>query len=94
VRVRLFDAPRAADLDDLPDEAVFVLRAIVQLGWATLAEVQSVTSLPRQAVQDAVRYGGQRGYFERLEERYSIHWDWFRAITRFLQRKHLLAETP
>jgi hypothetical protein len=44
----------------------------------------------QQDVKDAVRYGSQRGYFELVEERYCIHWDWFRAITRFLQRRHLL----
>jgi hypothetical protein len=41
-------------------------------------------------VQDALRYGSVRGYFELAEGRYRIRWTWFRAITRFLQRRHLL----
>ncbi|MEY4546059.1 MAG: hypothetical protein RL685_2254, partial [Pseudomonadota bacterium] len=88
--VRLFDAPDAIHLEALPESAAFVLRAIIQLGWATPEDIRRVTSLPGDQVQDALRYGNQCGYFDVDGERVRITWDWFRAVTRLLQRRHLL----
>jgi hypothetical protein len=87
---RIFRAPEADDLEGLPDSTVFVLRAAVQLGHASLDHVCAATSLPRAQVQDALRYGAAKGYFVHTEDTYFITWDWFRAITRFLKRRHLL----
>ena len=89
--VRVFDGPAAEALEGLPDEAVFVLRAVVQLGWASEDAVQRATSLGLSDVQNALRFGSAKGWFERADERYHITWNWFRAITRFLRRRHLLA---
>lgn len=94
VLVRLFDAPEAGQLEQLPDSAAFVLRAIIQLGWATPEDIIRVTSLAKGQVADALRYGSQLGYFDVDGTRYRIAWDWFRAITRFLQRRHLLFTVP
>lgn len=91
VHVRVFDGPAAEALEGLPDEAVFVLRAVVQLGWATEDAVQRTTSLGLPDVQNALRYGSAKGWFERSDARYHITWNWFRAITRFLRRRHLLS---
>ncbi len=91
LQVQYFDPADADDLEGLPDSAVFVLRAIVQLGWAGAVEVQEVTSLPVQHVQDVLRYGGLRGFFERRGDQYRLSWDWFRAVTRMLTRRHLLS---
>lgn len=91
VRVRLFDAPDAEDLEGLPDTTVFVLRAVVQLGWASAEEIGEVTALPRDRILDALRFGSRQGYFEEQTARYRITWDWFRAVTRFLERRHLVA---
>lgn len=88
--VRLFQAPDTDELDRLPDSAVFVLRAIVQLERGTVDDICQATGLPASSVQDALRYGLVRGYFRLVEDRYRIRWTWFRAITRFLQRRHLL----
>ncbi len=88
--VRLFQAPDTDELDRLPDPAVFVLRAIVQLERGTIDDICLATGLPASNVHDALRYGLVRGYFQREEDRYRIRWTWFRAITRFLQRRHLL----
>jgi hypothetical protein len=77
-------------MEGLPDSTAFVLRAIVQLGRASAVDVHRVTALPLDQVQDALRYGNQHGYFETSEDNYTINWDWFRAITRFLERRHLL----
>lgn len=89
-RVRLFNAPGTDDLEALPDSAVFVLRAIVQLGTAEIPEICAATSIPERQVRDALRYGAVRGYFDVENGRYRITWTWFRAITRFLYRRHLI----
>ena len=78
-------------LDGLPDSTVFVLRAIVQLDWADLDDIVKVTALPGDRVADALRFGSRRGYFDIIEGRYRINWDWFRAVSRFLERRHLLS---
>lgn len=89
VLVRLFDAPDMAQLEALPDSAAFVLRAILQLGWADVEGIRQVTSLPREQVEDVLRYGNQLGYFDVDGVCYRVNWDWFRAVTRFLDRRHL-----
>jgi len=89
VQVRLFDAPDMAHLEALPDSAAFVLRAIIQLGWANPGSIRDVTSLSQSQVDDALRYGSQRGYFDVDGDCYRINWDWFRAVTRLLDRRHL-----
>ncbi len=88
--VRLFQAAEAEDLEGLPDSAVFVLRATVQLGHASLEQVCAATSLPHAQVKDALRYGVAKGYFIHQDDHYRITWNWFRAITRFLKRRHML----
>jgi hypothetical protein len=91
VWVRLFESPDGRELDPLPDPAVFVLRAVVQLESARAGEIEAATNLRSSQVEDALRYGLARGYFELDEGRYRITWSWFRPITRFLERRHLLA---
>jgi hypothetical protein len=91
VCVRLFKAPDAEDLQALPDPAVFVLRAIVQLGWASFEQICDATALAPSQVKDALRYGTVKRYFDiRADGRFQITWRWFRAITRFLKRRHLI----
>ncbi len=89
VCVRLFQSPDARQLDGLPDPAVFVLRAVIQLEPATPVNVEAATMLRSAQVEDALRYGLARGYFERNGDRYRVTWTWFRPITRFLERRHL-----
>ncbi|HMR05475.1 MAG TPA: hypothetical protein PKA88_06845, partial [Polyangiaceae bacterium] len=91
VRVQLFSAPDTTDIERLPDPAIFVLRAIVQLELAQAEKIVAATMLPMRQVQDAVRYALFRGYLEQVGDRYRVTWSWFRAITRVLQRRHLLA---
>ncbi len=90
VRVRVFQAPSPALLEGLPDNAHFVLRAIVQLERARLSQICEVTRLPMAAVQDVVRYGKVKGYIHESEDGIGITWTWFRAVTKLLQRRHLL----
>jgi hypothetical protein len=90
-RVQLFAAPDTTDLEQLPDPAVFVLRAVVQLELAAVEDLVGATMRSRNQVADALRYGMFRGYLEMIDGRYRLQWAWFRAITNFLQRRHLLA---
>ncbi len=91
IEVRVFHAPDAVGLESLPDPAVFVLRAVLQLDLATPADICKATMLSASQVADTLRYGTARGYFIVVGERYRIAWDWFRPITGFLSRRHLLS---
>jgi hypothetical protein len=88
--VKIFQAPDTRELEKLPDPAVFVLRAIVQLECAAPDAVRRATNLSAPEVEDALRYGVTHEYLRKAEDRYFVTWNWFRAVTRFLQRRHLL----
>lgn len=91
VCVKLFQAPDTRELEQLPDPTVFVLRAVIQLEPARPEDVARATMLRGSQVEDALRYGLARGYFAMAGDRYRVSWAWYRAVTRFLQRRHLLA---
>lgn len=91
VHVTPFRVPDQAVFDKLPDSAVFVLRAVLQLERARAADVAKATMVPITEVESALRYGLHSGYLERAGERYAVAWNWYRPATRFLQRRHLLA---
>ena len=86
----MFTPPTPMELGDLPDSAVFVLRAIIQLEWASIESIIAATILGRSAVDNTVRYALSRSYIERQDDRYRVRWDWYRAVTVFLERRHLL----
>jgi hypothetical protein len=88
--VRLYEPPSTDDLERLPDSSVFVMRAVVQFGHPTLHDIVDATLLEPRQVEDALRYAAGRGYLERSGQRYHLRWSWFRTITRFLVRRHLL----
>ncbi len=92
--VRLFSPPDTSDIEKLPDSALFVLRAILQVEIATVDDIVDATMLPSNSVRDSLRYGMSRGYVESHGQRFRIHWGWLRAITSFLQRRHLLLGKP
>ena len=86
----MFAAPDVRELETLPDPAVFVLRAVVQLEFAAVEDIEQATKLSNTEVLDALRFGLRRNYFELRDGRYWVTWAWFRPITRFLERRHLL----
>ncbi|WP_394841330.1 AAA family ATPase [Pendulispora brunnea] len=88
--VRFFQALDISDLQRLPDSAVFVLRAVLQLAPAKPADIMQATLLDAADVADTLRYAQARGYVEEHGGRYTMTWTWFRAVTTFLQRRHLL----
>ena len=88
--VRFFQTLDISDLQRLPDSAVFVLRAVLQLAPAKPADIMQATLLDAADVADTLRYAQARGYVEEHGGRYTMTWTWFRTITTFLQRRHLL----
>lgn len=90
VKVRVFQAPNPSSLEGLPDASMFVLRAIVQMERASIEQICDITHLPVSSVQDVVRFGRVKGYIHESEEGIGITWTWFRAVTKLLQRRHLL----
>lgn len=94
VYVRLFKRPPIADLDGMPSSMHFVLRSIVQLDMATEADVVSCTHLDPAEVADALHAARSRGYIESVDDRVRICTEWYRTITSFLQRQHLLMGSP
>ena len=91
--VKLFSPPTLGDLDGLPDNAVFVLRAVLQVECATVDDIIAATMLPPDRVRDALRYAHSRGYLEAPGTHVRIEWGWLRAIGNFLKRRNLLFES-
>jgi ABC-type hemin transport system ATPase subunit len=88
--VKIFQSPDLRELEALPDTAVFTLRAVVQLESARPDDIARCINIPQSAVDDALRYGLGRGYLREHDGQYEVTWVWFRAVTRFLQRRSLL----
>ena len=89
--VRLFNEPSATQIETLPLTLLFVLRAVVQLEIASVAEIALCTQLPEADVADALRFSIGRGYVEAVGGRfYRLAWPWYRTITTVLTRQHLL----
>lgn len=91
VLVRPFQVPDVRELERLSDEDVFIIRAIIQLEPAAVDDVVRASTRPLGRVLDLMRYGTARGWFEAVGDRYRVSWNWYRPVTRFLQRRHLLA---
>ena len=88
--VRLFEPPDITGIESLPDEAIFVLRAVVQLELASIDDIIAATMLPAGRIRDALRYAVSRGWIAKVDTRYRVRWAWFRAISNVLQNRHLL----
>ncbi len=91
VHVRFFQAPETGDLERLPDAAIFVLRAILQLSMADPKDIAKATMLSHPEVEDALRYAQARGYISEENGYYSVTWAWLRPVVTHLQRRHLVA---
>jgi len=89
--VRLFVEPSTRDLERVSFNALFVLRAILQMEWAASEQLISCTRLGRADVLEALRYCRSRGYLEQRGPHYRITLHWHQPISRLLGRQHLLA---
>ncbi len=90
VRVRLFAAPSAEELDALQEESRFLLAAIVTHENLSLQEAAQVLRYPRHLCEAALNYLVTQGLLEFADGRYRVTVHWNRAVLRFLRRKHLL----
>lgn len=88
--VKLYTPPSSTALEGLPEGVHFVLRAVLQLGLATEADVARCTGLSLAEVSDALRLCHSRSYLAKKDGRYSVTVAWFRLITQVLRRQHLL----
>jgi AAA domain len=93
VFVTPFRVPDSGTFEKLPDSAVFVLRAVLQLERALPVDVSKATLVAVSEVESSLRFGVQNGYLRCEFGRYAVAWNWYGPITRFLQRRHLLAST-
>ncbi|TPV93663.1 MAG: hypothetical protein B7733_19345 [Myxococcales bacterium FL481] len=89
--VRLFKEPSAAELDALAMPIRFVLRSLIQLEVATVADLIEAARLTPAEAADAIRYTVAHGYVECRDNVYAVSWPWYRAVTNMLRRQHLLA---
>jgi hypothetical protein len=90
VYVRPLQVPDTALLDALPDSSLFVLRAVLQLAPAAPEDVARATRLSHEQVLNALRFGQTQGLFVEETGRVRVTWSWLRAVTRILERRHLL----
>ncbi|MBI2372514.1 MAG: hypothetical protein HYV07_00810 [Deltaproteobacteria bacterium] len=93
VRVRSLRVPDPSQIEDLPDSALFILRAVLQMAPASVADVAQATRLNEAQIRDAFRYGQARGHLVETEGRVRISWTWLRAILLLLERRHLLVSS-
>lgn len=91
--VTLFPALNTGELERLPDEAMFVLRAVLQMAPAVPGDIERATLLSAAQVADVLRYSVARGFLELGQEGYRVTWTWLRPLIRLLYRKHLLVPT-
>lgn len=93
VRVRGLQTPSLEALETLPDAALFVLRAVLQMSPATADSVAEATHLPPEQVENVFRFGRARGYLTEDRGRLSVPWVWRRAVILMLERRHLLVNS-
>ena len=90
VRVHLFAAPSADELDTLQEQLRFLLAAIVTHENITREELSTVLRFPVHLCESALNYLEAQGFVELKDGRYRVTAHWNRATIRFLRRKHLL----
>lgn len=78
-----------AAIERLPLEALFVYRAVLRRAGASSGEVVAATRLPVATVVDVLRSGVQEGHLLLRDGGHHVSWDWYRALTRSLVRRHL-----
>ncbi|WP_299803557.1 AAA family ATPase [uncultured Shewanella sp.] len=92
VFVRIFTAPDAKELENMPKPMLAVLRAIVQLEVASAEELSDCTQLGFSEVLNTLRYFQNRGFVELVDDKARISAHWFRYITNTLHNQHLLVK--
>jgi hypothetical protein len=90
LHVRPLQVPDTSKLDAPPDSSLFILRAVLQLAPAGAEAVAQATGLLPGEVMQEFRFGQTQGVFVEYEGGMRVSWQWLRAVTRLLERRHLL----
>ena len=95
LRVGLFEAPVATRLQDLTDNELFVLTAVVVHDRLTVDQLARALNLPRSGVRTACQRLVARGVlasdgFDETSQ-YSLELPWLPAVERHLRNKNFLA---
>lgn len=90
IHVRPLRTPSESSLDLLSDDTLFVLRAVLQLSPASQDDLQGATQFSAGRVANALRFCSGKGFIVEHGDGVAPSWTWFRAITRTLERRHLL----
>ncbi|HEX5657853.1 MAG TPA: hypothetical protein VFX59_11690 [Polyangiales bacterium] len=93
VRARPLQVPNTSTLEQLPDPALFVLRAILQMAPASSTDVAEATRLSEAQVRDVFQAGRSTGYLVDARGGVDVTWTWLRAVTLVLERRHLLVSS-
>ncbi|MEZ4391595.1 MAG: ATP-binding protein [Polyangiales bacterium] len=89
-RARALQTPNVDSLETLPDEALFVLRAVLQMSPASPRDVADATRVPVEQVENVFRFGRAAGYLAQRDARVFVPWRWRRPVIVLLERRHLL----
>jgi len=89
-RVRPLVVPEASELEVLPDSALFILRAIMQMDPATVPDIAKATRVAEAQVLNAVKFGLSHGYLAAVGKGVRVEWAWLRSVVLLLERRHLL----
>lgn len=92
VRVRLFRAPGADELEQLGEFGRFVLAAVVQHETLTAPEAARALGEPERDCRTSLAWLTARGYLIQVGARYEVSLHWHRAVLNYLKRKHLAYE--
>ena len=90
VLVRPLQVPDISRLERLPDTSLFILRVVLQLAPTTADAVAQATRLRPDEVEQDFRFGKAQGFYEEHDGHVRIAWGWLRAVSRLLERRHLL----
>ncbi len=92
VRVRPLRDPDARDIESLPDSALFVLKAILQMPHATEGDLELATRLNKTEISSFIGFGQAHGFLSTKDQHVWVSWRWYRSVLVVLERKHLLVE--
>jgi len=92
LRVRLFPQPPDHVLDGLDATGRFALAAVMWNGVISAAQASRALRLPGADVKDALRRLREDGVLVENGGRYRLHVAWWSISSRFLRRKHLIAD--
>jgi len=90
IHVRPLQVPDITKLERLPDASLFVLRAVLQLAPTSAETVAQATRLQTDQVIQDLSFGKAQGFYEEKSGGIRIAWPWLRAVSRLLERRHLL----